>query len=79
MSQFLTTAEVAAEFRVSPETVRAWVEDERLPTVKLGPKTFRFRRSDVEAFIANADSSSTGNASQTPSRPDEPAQAEVRR
>lgn len=71
MSQFLTTAEVAASFRVSSETVRAWVEDGRIPAIRLGPKTFRFRRADVEAFIA-ASSSGAAQSSQTPSRPDEP-------
>lgn len=52
MSDLMRTAEVAAELRVSPATVRWWRH------VKTGPPSFkvqgavRYRRADVEAWLA---------------------------
>jgi len=34
--QYLTTAEAAAELRVSEETIRRWCRAGRLPTVQIG-------------------------------------------
>ena len=50
-ADMLTTAEVADLCRVSNSTVTRWLADGRLPGVKVGPRTFRFRRSDVEALL----------------------------
>ncbi len=50
----LTTKEVAAKARVSTVTVTRWMHDGTLAGIKVGPRTFRFRRSDVEALLAPA-------------------------
>jgi len=49
---YLTTDEIADLLRVSRGTVRRWVHDGDLPRVNLGVAGFRFRRADVDAFIA---------------------------
>ena len=49
---FLTTGEVAAELCVARSTVLRWADEGKLQAVKLGPKTVRFRRSDVDRFTA---------------------------
>ncbi len=51
-SELLTTKEVADQLRVSTVTVTRWLADGHLVGVKVGPRTFRFRRSDVEALLA---------------------------
>ena len=48
----LTTGEVAETFRISRSTVARWYREGRLAGIKVGPRTFRFRRSDVEALLA---------------------------
>lgn len=48
----LTTAEVAEACRVSTATVTRWLDSGHLPGIKVGPRTFRFRRSDVAALLA---------------------------
>lgn len=53
----LKTAEVADLARVSTVTVTRWFHEGRLPGVKVGPRTFRFRRSDVVALLAPPPSS----------------------
>lgn len=50
--EVLTTSEVADRFGVSRATVLRWAADGRLPSKRLGPKTFRYLRADVEAFEA---------------------------
>jgi excisionase family DNA binding protein len=47
----LRTTDVAAIANVEPSTVLDWVEKGRLPAVKINARTFRFRRSDVEALL----------------------------
>jgi excisionase family DNA binding protein len=47
----LTTREVADLLRVNPVTVTRWLNEGTLAGVKVGPRTFRFRRSDVEAKL----------------------------
>jgi excisionase family DNA binding protein len=51
----LTTREVADRARVSTVTVTRWMHDGRLTGIKVGPRTFRYRRSDVEALLAPSD------------------------
>lgn len=48
-ADLLTTKEVADALRVSTVTVTRWFNEGSLPGVKVGPRTFRFRRADVEA------------------------------
>ncbi len=53
--EFLTTQEVARLLRVTPETVRRLGRSGRLRGFVLSDKSgWRFRRSDVEAFIRAA-------------------------
>lgn len=53
MAPLLTVKEVASDLRVSPRTVWNYVADGRLPAVRLGDKTIRFRTEDVEAFCVS--------------------------
>lgn len=48
----LKTAEVAAMLAVGPETVVNYAEKGKLRGFRLPGKHWRFRRSDVDAFIA---------------------------
>lgn len=48
--QFLTVAEVAAQLRVDPTTVRRWIAAGELPASRLG-KNFRIAAADVDAFL----------------------------
>lgn len=55
----LTVAEVAAELRVDPATVRLWARQGKIPVVKLpGGRLKRFRREDVDAILASNASAS---------------------
>ncbi len=50
-SEMLTPAQVGAELNISPRYVRAWIRAGTLPASKLGPRTQRVRRDDLEAFL----------------------------
>lgn len=52
--ELLTPSEVANLCRVARSTVSRWAQDGTLTSVRLGTKVVRFRRVDVEAFIAAA-------------------------
>lgn len=49
--QYLTTAEAAAELRVSEETIRRWCRAGRLPTVQIG-RAHRIPLGAVTAALA---------------------------
>lgn len=49
--ELLTTKEAARLLRFSPGQVRSLVNRGQLRATKLGHKSLRFRRSDVEAFL----------------------------
>jgi len=51
MEELLTLTETAKELRISPFTVRAWVFQRRIPSVKLGRRVL-FRRVDLENLVA---------------------------
>lgn len=57
--QLLTVPQVAAEFQVTPQTIRNWIDSGVLPAVRVG-RAFRLRREDVDAVLdrARADSNS---------------------
>ena len=50
-SEWMTTAEVAKILQVSGEAVRGYVKDGKLKCSKIGPKTWRYKETDVEEFI----------------------------
>jgi len=53
MRRFLRLAEVAAETGMALGTVRSWVHERRLASVKLGRRRL-VARTDLEAFIARS-------------------------
>lgn len=50
-SELLTPAEIAAELKVKPRCVRGWLRAGTLPSSKLGPRTQRVSRADLDAFV----------------------------
>jgi len=59
----LYTIEAVAEWlTVTPRTVRRWIHDDKMQSVRLGPHTLRVRESVVESFIEKR---STGNEEET--------------
>lgn len=53
-SQFCTVAEAARFLEMSPSTIWRWIEAERLPAYRLGPRSIRIRKQDLEAAIRPA-------------------------
>jgi excisionase family DNA binding protein len=47
----LTVPELAALLRLSNGAIRAWVLRKEIPYIKLGGKSIRFRRADVDALL----------------------------
>ena len=58
-SSLLTAPQVAAEFQVTAQTIRNWIDHGTLPAVRIG-RAFRVKRQDVDALLerASADSGS---------------------
>ena len=68
MTEWMTTREVAERLRISEKTVVAWRYQRRGPRFyKLGPRTVRYRREDIEAF---ARSMPVGTLDQPPADPE---------
>jgi excisionase family DNA binding protein len=59
--KLLTVPQVAAEFQVTPQTVRNWIDSGVLPAVRIG-RAFRLRRDDVDKLVARASADSTSLA-----------------
>ena len=53
LANLLTVAEVEERLRVNRATIEGWFASGDLPHYRLGPKTIRIARSDLEAFLAN--------------------------
>jgi excisionase family DNA binding protein len=51
-SEVLTRNEVAALFKVHPQTVSRWVKEGVLPSWELPGGTKRFNRADMVAFMS---------------------------
>ena len=49
--ELLTTAEVAALCRVSPEAIRRWVRTGVLKAIPLPQGTLRYRREDIDELL----------------------------
>lgn len=54
LDRLLTYREVSAMVGIPLGTLYAEVHKHRLPHVRLGPRTVRFRLSDVQGWVANA-------------------------
>ena len=81
MDALMTTAETAKVLRTCVQTVRRLANTGRLPVVRYSPKDFRFRVSDVDAFIGGGGVSPTlptlpteSHADPAPSPPTGPAE-----
>lgn len=46
----ISPAQAAAELGVHIDTVRDWIRTGKLPAARLGYRTIRIRREDLEAF-----------------------------
>ena len=55
-SPLLTTAEVAEECSVDPETVRRWAREGRIAVITLPGGLKRFRREDVDRLLTPSES-----------------------
>ncbi len=51
MTRLLTLAEAGALYAVSPHTLRRWARLGKLPVVRLGGRTIRFRPEDLESAV----------------------------
>jgi excisionase family DNA binding protein len=49
--EFLTAKEVSRLLKIHPSTPYKWVKRNALPFFRIGEKSLRFRKSDVELFI----------------------------
>jgi len=50
MDTMMTRSEVAAFLRCSQRTISRAAASGMIPCVRIGPRTLRFRRSDIEAL-----------------------------
>jgi len=50
--EYLTVARVQELFTVTRATVEGWLESGELPHYRLGPRTIRIARPDLDEFIA---------------------------
>ena len=51
---FYSVSQAARLLGVSPSTVWRWIEADRLPAYRVGPKTIRIRKEDLEMVIQPA-------------------------
>jgi excisionase family DNA binding protein len=49
--ELLTTRQAAAHLGLSENTVRAWVRLRRIRYVRVGRRSIRFRRGDLDAMV----------------------------
>ncbi len=54
MNTLLTPREVAERLAVSPRTVYLWIEQGRLPSVRLSERVTRISEDALDAFVASA-------------------------
>ncbi len=52
--QLLTLRGAARLLEVSPTTVLRWVRENRIPAIRLGPRTIRIRVSDIDRMLRPA-------------------------
>lgn len=61
--EWMTPAEIAAEFRLSVETIRRWIRNGQLPAVRPGQRALIVRRDDVQELIERGKTSGKPGAS----------------
>lgn len=49
--ELLTPAEVATMLQFSRQTVYGWLKSGKLPHIKLGPRTIRIYRHELDRFL----------------------------
>lgn len=59
---FLTPHEVAAYLRVPRTTLYEWLSCGIIPSLRLGKRIIRIRKSDLDAFVASGGSRGNGQA-----------------
>ncbi|MBI3973520.1 MAG: helix-turn-helix domain-containing protein [Chloroflexi bacterium] len=52
--QYVTVAEAARLLQVSPSTIWRWIQADKLPAYRVGEKTIRVRKADLDAIIRPA-------------------------
>ena len=65
---FLTVAEVAELLKVNQQTVRNWIDHERLPAVRVGRRV-RIKRSDLDRILETGQHSGNAPSAGRPSGP----------
>jgi excisionase family DNA binding protein len=73
--EILTVAQVAEQFGVTPQTVRAWIDSGKLKGGRVG-KAYRILRGDVYAMVEHAalERQARDRARPAPNRADEPVE-----
>jgi len=51
-NDILDDAQLAAMLRIEPRTLRLWRQTRALPFIRLTPKVIRYRRSDIDRWLA---------------------------
>jgi predicted site-specific integrase-resolvase len=51
MRELLTAEELSRRLKVSPETVRKWGRQAKIPVIRISPKVLRFDIEAVEAVL----------------------------
>jgi excisionase family DNA binding protein len=64
---------VAQLLRLSPQTVRNWIDQGSLPAIRVGARRVRIRRGDLDAFLMQASGPDATNGAQP--APDAQAQS----
>ncbi len=50
-STIFTYNELSAYLKIQPGTLRKWVMQSKLPFFKIGTKSVRFRKSDIDSWL----------------------------
>jgi excisionase family DNA binding protein len=66
--EYLTVNEIAQRLKLNPQTLRNWIEQGKLPALRVGRRV-RIRRADFERLLQEG---FTGSARDTPAQPGEP-------